>query len=70
MDNRYYDRVIEEMQPFFDEQGFKSEEDGSFKNDKKAVKKICAVNILTIKQMCSIFKKKNEVSHGQKGTHR
>ena len=38
MDNRYYDKVIEEMQPFFDEQGFKSEEDGSFKNDKKAVK--------------------------------
>ena len=38
MDNRYYDRVIEEMQPFFDEQGFKSQEDGSFKNDKKSVK--------------------------------
>ena len=38
MDNRYYDRVIEEMQPFFDEQGFKSEEDGSFLNDKKSVK--------------------------------
>lgn len=26
------------MQPFFDEQGFKSQEDGSFKNDKKSVK--------------------------------
>lgn len=38
LDNRYYDRVIEEMQPFFDEQGFKAEEDGSFKNDKKSVK--------------------------------
>ena len=38
MDNRYYDRVIEEMQPLFDEQGFKSQEDGSFKNDKKSVK--------------------------------
>lgn len=38
MDNRYFDRVIEEMQPFFDEQGFKAEEDGSFKNDKKSVK--------------------------------
>lgn len=38
MDNRYYDRVIEEMQPFFDEQCFKLTEDGGFKNDKKAVK--------------------------------
>lgn len=38
MDNRYYDKVIEEMQPFFDEQGFKVLEDGSFKNDKKSVK--------------------------------
>lgn len=38
MDNRYYDKVIEEMQPFFDEQGFKTEEDGSFKHDKKSVK--------------------------------
>ena len=38
LDNRYYDKVIEEMQPFFDEQGFKAAEDGSFKNDKKSVK--------------------------------
>ena len=42
----------------------------NIKTTKKAVKKICAVNILTIKQMCSIFKQKNEVSHGQKGSHR
>ena len=43
---------------------------GCLPSSEKAVKKICAVNILTIKQMCSIFKKKNEVSHGQKGSHR
>jgi len=37
LDNRYYDSVIKEMQPFFDEQGFKLS-DGVYKNDKKAVK--------------------------------
>lgn len=36
MDNRYLDKVIAEMQPFFDENGFKSA-DGVYKNDKKAV---------------------------------
>ncbi len=35
MDNRYLDVVIKEMQPFFDENGFKNV-DGVFKNDKKA----------------------------------
>lgn len=37
MDNRYYDLVIEEMKPFFEEQGFRA--DGEcFINEKKAVK--------------------------------
>ena len=35
MDNRYLENVILEMQPFFDENGFKSV-DGVYKNDKKA----------------------------------
>ncbi|MCQ2440636.1 MAG: hypothetical protein MJ076_01905 [Clostridia bacterium] len=38
MDNRYYDNVIAEMQPFLDEQNFKKNKDGIFLNDKKAVK--------------------------------
>ncbi len=38
MDNRYLDIVVKEMQPFFDEQGFKAQEtEGLFKSDKKAV---------------------------------
>lgn len=36
MDNRYLENVIAEMQPFFDENGFKAT-NGIFKNDKKAV---------------------------------
>lgn len=36
LDNRYYDGVIAEMQPFFDEQGFKAA-DGAFANDTKSV---------------------------------
>ena len=36
MDNRYLENVIAEMQPFFDENGFKAV-DGIFKNDTKAV---------------------------------
>lgn len=36
MDNRYYDGVIAEMQPFLDEQGFKAT-DGGFVNDTKSV---------------------------------
>ena len=36
MDNRYLENVIAEMQPFFDENGFKAV-DGIYKNDKKAV---------------------------------
>lgn len=35
MDNRYLENVIAEMQPFFDENGFKLT-DGVYKNDKKA----------------------------------
>lgn len=35
MDNRYLENVIKEMQPFFDQNGFK-EVDGIYKNDKKA----------------------------------
>lgn len=38
MDNRYFDKVIEEMQPFFDELAFKVQEDGSYKNDTRLVK--------------------------------
>lgn len=36
MDNRYLQNVIDEMQPFFDENGFKLEGE-VYKNDKKAV---------------------------------
>ena len=35
MDNRYLENVIAEMQPFFDQNGFKAV-DGVFRNDKKA----------------------------------
>ncbi len=38
MDNRFDEKVIAELQPFFDEHNFKPCEDGSYKNDKKAVK--------------------------------
>lgn len=38
MDNRYIDKVIGEMKPFFDENGFTSFEDYGYNNDKKAVK--------------------------------
>lgn len=38
LDNRYYNSVIEEMQPFFDEHDFKACEDGSFANDTRAAK--------------------------------
>ena len=38
MDNRYYEKVIEEMQPFLDEQGFKAQKNGNFKNDKREIK--------------------------------
>ncbi len=37
MDNRYINKVLEELNPLFTEQGFK-EINGVFKNDKKAVK--------------------------------
>lgn len=37
MDNRYLDNVINEMKPFFDENGFKPDGEGVFKSDKKAV---------------------------------
>ncbi len=35
MDNRYLDVVVKEMQPLFDELGFKTESEGLFKSDKK-----------------------------------
>ena len=38
MDNRYYENVINEMQPFFDEHGFKAGEDGVFSNETKSFK--------------------------------
>ncbi len=36
MDNRFYDNVVGEMKPFFDEHNFVLQEDGSFKNETKA----------------------------------
>ncbi len=38
MDNRYYKNVISEMQSLLDEQKFVYQQDGSYKNDKRAVK--------------------------------
>ena len=38
MDNRYFDKVIEEMTPFIEEQGFSLFGDGAYKNEKKAFK--------------------------------
>lgn len=38
MDNRYYENVIKEMQPFLDENNFKTMEDGSFVSATKKVK--------------------------------
>lgn len=38
MDNRYLDKVLEEMKPFFEEQGFKPSDGGTFKNDTREVK--------------------------------
>ena len=38
MDNRYFDKVIEEMQPFFEEHAFALKEDGSYCNDTKSVR--------------------------------
>lgn len=38
LDNRYYDEVISEIQPFFDEQGFSADSEGVFRNEKLAVK--------------------------------
>ncbi|MBE6727778.1 MAG: hypothetical protein E7562_03920 [Ruminococcaceae bacterium] len=36
MDNRFYDNVIGEMKPFFEEHSFVSHDDGSFRNETKA----------------------------------
>ncbi len=38
MDNRFLENVLNEMQPFFDEQGFKADEDGVYKNEKTAAR--------------------------------
>ncbi|MCQ2451451.1 MAG: hypothetical protein MJ080_05705 [Clostridia bacterium] len=38
MDNRYLGKVINEMTPFIEEQGFKTCETGEYKNEKKSVK--------------------------------
>ena len=51
MDNRYYENVIAEMQPFFDEQAINLKDDGSFSNDKKSVK----INYDEEKQMYKLF---------------
>ncbi len=37
MDNRYLDNVLSEMKSFLDENGFKADGEGCFKNDKKAI---------------------------------
>lgn len=37
MNNRYYDKLIEEMQPFLDEQGFNKAENGCFQNKEKSI---------------------------------
>lgn len=37
MDNRYYDNLINEMKPFFDENGFVCRDDGSFRSETKSV---------------------------------
>ncbi len=36
MDNRYYDNLIGEMKPFFDENGFVCRDDGSFRGETKS----------------------------------
>lgn len=38
MDNRYFDKVIDEMRPFLEEQGFKALEDGIFENECRKIK--------------------------------
>lgn len=38
MDNRFLGDVLNEMQPFFDEQGFEAQDNGVFKSKTKAVK--------------------------------
>ena len=38
LDNRYYENVINEMQPFFDEHGFTLREEGNFLSDSRSVK--------------------------------
>ncbi len=38
MDNRYYSNVVEEIKPFFDEHGFKCNDEGAFINETRAVK--------------------------------
>ena len=38
MDNRFLGDVLNEMQPFFDEQGFKAFDDGVFKSETRVVK--------------------------------
>lgn len=37
LDNRFYDSVIAEMQPFFEEHGFTVQQDGSYRGESKAV---------------------------------
>lgn len=51
LDNKYYENVISEMQPFFDENGFKLQADGTFSNDTKSVK----VSYDEEKQMYMLF---------------
>lgn len=61
MDNRYFDKVIEEMQPFFDELAFKVQEDGSYKNDTRLVK----VEYSEPRQMYTLSAA--EISDGEQG---
>ena len=61
LDNRYYNEVIAEMQPFFEEQGFKSSADGVFANERCAVK----IEYDETKQM--YFLKTAEITDGNFG---
>ncbi len=49
LDNRYFDKIIDELQPFFDEKGF-SEKDGIYLNESKAI----SVNFDDARQMYAL----------------
>lgn len=63
MDNRYYNEVIAEMQPFLDEQGFKPQDDGTFLCDTRSA----AVKYNEEKQMYTLSAA--EVENGNIGEY-